>query len=143
MRSRFVLPLLLSACTLGEVTWGGDPVAGAEVRFTNCAGHTWSTTTSTAGWFGFDGHASRADHIPAGMYLQTAILPAGYRRHEIVEIDYASCPAPYEDKLCSFHDVDFGWRPLSGWEFAAFDEALDLHNEVTYHTFHRELCLWL
>jgi hypothetical protein len=144
LRSLSVAVLLLApvACTYGEVEWGGDEVVGAEVRYESCNGDTWTTLTDTQGRYVFDGHANDAEAIPDGPYLVRVDLPgSGYYRLEHVDHVFTPCPDG-SGKLCDRHDVDFGWKPLSGWEWGAWLDDLDAHNDVTYHTFHNEICIW-
>ena len=130
------------ACTYGEVEWGGDPVVGAEVKFENCNGDTWTAFTDGDGWYVFDGHENDAEAIPDGPVLIRVDLP-GYSYYRLEHRDHAFTPCPDgSGKLCDRQDIDFGWKPLSGWEWLAWIEDLDEHNDVTYHTFHNEICIW-
>ncbi len=138
--------LLLSAgplaCTYGQVEWGGDPVEDATVTYKSCNGQLWTAQTDADGWYAFDGHENEDEAIPDGPYLVRVELPDhGHHRLEYVNHYFTSCPDD-SGRLCDRHDVDFGWRPLSGWEWGVWIEDLNEHNAVTYHTFHNEICLW-
>lgn len=130
------------ACTYGEVEWNGDPVVGADVRYESCNGDIWTTQTDINGRYVFDGHENPDEAIPDGPYLVRVDLPNHpYYRLEFVNHEFSPCPDG-SGKLCDQHDVDFGWMPLSGWEWVYWIDDLDDHNAVTYHTFHNEICIW-
>ncbi|MEO1603481.1 MAG: hypothetical protein AAFU49_24085, partial [Pseudomonadota bacterium] len=72
---RTIIPLLLlstTACTYGKVTWGGDPVVGSDVRFEDCDGNVWETTTNSQGWFEIDGHLAGVEPVAEETVLMSA-----------------------------------------------------------------------
>lgn len=130
------------ACSYGEVEWGNEPVVGADVKIETCNGDTWTTQTDGSGRYVFDGYEDDADTIPEGPVLVRVDLPNySYHRLEFFNHAYTPCPDG-SGKLCAEADVDFGWRPLSGWEWSSWTQSLQQHNDVTYHTFHNEVCIW-
>jgi len=130
------------ACTYGEVEWGGDPVVGADVQYESCNGQVWTAQTDGSGRYVFDGHTNSDEAIPDGPYLVRVDLPANpYYRLKYVNHYFSPCPDG-SGKLCDQHDVDFGWHPLSGWEWTQWLEDLEFNNELEYHTFHNEICVW-
>jgi len=136
-----------AACTYGSVTWGGEGLENAVVTYRNCAGDTWTTSTNSgsfAGYYVLDGYDDNSNIIPAGKtYLISAQMNAGsgYKRYEIVTQNYEACPSD-PDKVCDEHNIDFGFKPLSGWEHNAWYEALQQHNDITTYSFYYEICRW-
>ncbi|MEE9383561.1 MAG: hypothetical protein V3V08_09130 [Nannocystaceae bacterium] len=114
-------------CTYGQVKWGGDPVDHAYVSISNCDAQSWNAYTSSAGWYAHDGHDDTSEIVSEGLILIMSRLPNGTAKFDMAWQEYESCPDD-SGKLCDRHDMDFGFKPMSPWEWNAWRAWLSTHN---------------
>lgn len=127
------LALASTNCTYGKVTWGGEAKANAYVSISNCDAESWNTYTSASGWYSHDGYVDADEFIPEGLLLIMTRI-GGIEKFDMAFQSYEPCPDD-PDKLCDRHDVDFGFKPLSGWEWNAWYDWLDTHNTNNIYDF--------
>ena len=127
------LAALAGGCTYGEVTWGNEPVQGALVSISDCDGDSWNTTTNQNGHYGFDGYADSNDAIPEGLILMMVDV-GGIQRFDFFMHNYETCPHD-STKQCDRHDMDFGFKPVSAWEWQVWHDANDVHNTNSIYDF--------
>jgi len=130
-RSHAPLLLLVASlgaggCTYGQVTWGDEPVQGAFVSISDCDGNSWNTHTNENGYYGFDGYADSNDALPEGLILMMVQI-GGIQRFDFHMQNYETCPHDATQQ-CDRHDMDFGFKPVSAWEWQIWHDANDVHN---------------
>lgn len=128
------LALMIQSCTYGRVTWGDDPVENVSISISNCDAVSWSAVTDSDGWYSIDGYDDPSQTVTAGLILILATLPNGYQRFEFAVQEYEPCPDD-PSLFCDRHDVDFGFRPLSPWEWEVWRDALERHNSFANNDF--------
>jgi hypothetical protein len=125
--------LLLGGCTYGQVTWGGDPVVGAEVSISNCDAESWYDVTDSQGYYAMNGYDDADDAIPEGLILILVTI-GDIQRFEFRAVSYGPCPDD-PDRLCDREDVDLGFKPQTPWEWQIWHDANDTHNTNEIHDF--------
>lgn len=133
IRNEFVCSLLFAClgmlttnCTYGQVTWGGETQEDAYVSISNCNAESWNTYTNQWGVYVHDGYEDINEYIPEGLILIMTRIGA-YEKFDMAYQKYEPCPEE-PDKVCARHDVDFGFKPMSPWEWNAWKDALETHN---------------
>lgn len=138
--SALLTATLTTGCTYGQVTWGGDPVSGVEVKINDCNYDSWYATTSATGHYSFDGYADPSQVIPEGIILIRVTLADGTRRYEFRGVEYTPCPDD-SGNVCQQHDINLGWKPQTAWEWPVWREGNRAHNDEQTNLF-TDWCGW-
>lgn len=119
-------------CTYGQVTWG-DPKPNVFVSISNCDAKSWSANTNSSGWYEIDGYEDDDDIVTEGLILIMTRV-GSIEKFDMAFQTYEPCPDD-DSKLCDRHDIDWGFVPLSGWEWNAWYDWLDVHNTNNIYDF--------